>query len=374
MMPVNRRWILPFALLAVALIGCTSVGPKSIRAARFNYNSAIIDTRNEQLLTNLVRLRYRDPPYFLEVSSVSTQYVLGGSAGASVGSLGDNAVGGVNGAVAYEQRPTITYLPLKGDDFVDRLLSPVPMEAIVLLTHSGWRFDRVLRCCVTRVNDLWNAPTASGPTPDRAPAFDSFMETAELLEGLRQSGALELRYRRVRKGEELEIAPLGAEQERHVLKIVFKPLEGNSEETARLKELLGVRSDLDEFYLTPNPTYRESYEIGLLPRSLLGAMSYLSQAVEPPQRDVEAGRVTVTRKADGSVFEWPELTGGLFRVRSSLSPPDNAFVQVRYRDAWFYIDDADLDSKSTFNLLDQLFQLQAGDAGGAAPLLTLPLN
>lgn len=29
---------------------------------RFDYNSAIIDTRNEQMLANLVRLRYRDTP------------------------------------------------------------------------------------------------------------------------------------------------------------------------------------------------------------------------------------------------------------------------------------------------------------------------
>ncbi|MGB5265138.1 MAG: hypothetical protein WBN30_01025, partial [Polyangiales bacterium] len=102
----------------VLLSSCTKVGPKSIRKTRFDYNSAIIDTRNEQMLANLVRLRYRDTPYFIEVSSVATQYVRGVAGSASVGGIGgpgSKAVGGVGGDVYYEDRPTITYTPLQGE-------------------------------------------------------------------------------------------------------------------------------------------------------------------------------------------------------------------------------------------------------------------
>ena len=59
---------------AVVLAGCKSVGPRTIQGARFNYNEAIAHSWNQQLLLNLVRLRYRDTPFFLEVNSVSTQY------------------------------------------------------------------------------------------------------------------------------------------------------------------------------------------------------------------------------------------------------------------------------------------------------------
>jgi hypothetical protein len=141
-----------------------------------------------------------------------------------------------------------------------------------------------------------------------------------------------------------------------------------------VKRLLGLSEDLDEFRLTSNPTHRKPDEIGILPRSLMGAMNYLSQTVDPPQRDIDAGFVTSTLNKDGTAFDWNELTGGLFEILSSLDEPETAFVKVRYRNAWFYIDDSDLSSKSTFNLLDQLFQLQAGQAGGAAPLLTLPIG
>jgi hypothetical protein len=374
MPPVLLRKALTLVVVAALVAGCSNVGPGAIRNSRFDFNSAIIDTRNEQLLANLVRLRYRDPPYFLEVSSVSTSYSLSTAASASVGGIGDDATGGAGGAIGYDQSPTITYLPLKGDEFVDRLLSPVPMYVIVLLTHSGWRVDRVFRCCVQRVNDLYNAPTASGPTPDFAPEYRGFLEMAELLEEMRQARAIELRYRRAVEGDPAIIAHKNPEGETFVLSLRFDRSRAGSEKLERLKELLGLAPELEEFFLTANPTFQEPSEIGILPRSLIGAMSYLSQAVEPPQKDVDAGRVTVTRHSDGAPFDWTELTGGLFRIRSSADPPDNAFVRIHYRGTWFYIDDSDLTSKASFNLLDQLFQLQAGDAPGASPLLTLSVN
>ncbi len=78
--------------------------------------------------------------------------------------------------------------------------------------------------------------------------------------------------------------------------------------------------------------------------------------------------------ADGKAFDWNEVTGGLFRVHASKSRPKRAAVRVRYRDHWFYIDDADLDTKSTFALLLQLLALQAGEESSGAPVLTLPVG
>jgi hypothetical protein len=373
---MKRRMILPALVVAVLCGACTTMGPKSIRSARVNYNRAIIDTRSEQMLTNLVRLHYRDPVYFLEISSVSTQYVLGAGGSADIGSIGESEIGGIGGTVAYEERPTVMYLPLQGDEFVKRLLSPVPMESIVLLTQTGWRIDRILRCCVVQVNDLKNAPTASGPTPDRPPTFDRYLEMAQTLEALRQAEVLEVRFRRVEPGEEPPVVPLEVGDDEYLLSVIFRTEPGTTEheQVARLRELLDLDPNFNEFYLTKNPTFRGRQEIGILPRSLLGAMSYLSQAVEPPQRDVDAGRVTVTRNPDGSEFNWETLTGGLLQIRSSATRPEGAFIRVQYRGTWFYIDDADLTSKSTFNLLDLLFQLQAGNSTGEGPVLTLPLN
>jgi len=49
-------------------------------------------------------------------------------------------------------------------------------------------------------------------------------------------------------------------------------------------------------------------------------------------------------------------------------------VAVFYRRSWFYIDDSDLDSKSTFSMLGQVFALQSGDVEKMTPVLTLPIG
>ena len=51
-----------------------------------------------------------------------------------------------------------------------------------------------------------------------------------------------------------------------------------------------------------------------------------------------------------------------------------AFVAIPYRGEWFYLADNDLESKSTFMLLTQLFRLQAVAAKSAGPTLTLPVR
>ncbi len=109
-------------------------------------------------------------------------------------------------------------------------------------------------------------------------------------------------------------------------------------------------------------------------RSLLGALFYLSHAIAVPAVHVEAGLVTVTRDEHGRPFDWGQVTGDLLHVRSGPGRPHGAAVAVPYRGHWFYIDDADLSSKSTFALLVELFSLQSAPADGDAPVLTLPIG
>ncbi|MEZ5502856.1 MAG: hypothetical protein R3E50_09410 [Halioglobus sp.] len=114
--------------------------------------------------------------------------------------------------------------------------------------------------------------------------------------------------------------------------------------------------------------------INLSFRSLAGVLYFLSQSVQVPQQDVAAGRVTVTTDDAGQPFDWQQVTEDLLTIKSSPNPPENASVAVNYRNSWFYIDDSDLESKSTFVLLGQVYQPQAGDAKSTVPVLTLPVG
>jgi len=64
----------------------------------------------------------------------------------------------------------------------------------------------------------------------------------------------------------------------------------------------------------------------------------------------------------------------LLRIHSDAHLPAHAAVAVRYRGNWFYIDDRDRNTKSTFMLLNYMFALQAGEYDSKGPVLTLPVG
>lgn len=323
-----------------------------------DYNVAIQRTNDEQMLLNLVRLRYRDTPQFLNVSSVSTQFsfTVSGGAGATYASQSPDVYRPTVG-IAYTEKPTVTYAPLQGEKFVTQLLSPVDLETLLLLYHSGWSISRILRVVVQGINGVMNAPGASGPTPSAVPEFETFMHVTKLLRKLQVDNQL----------------ALGAEKDGEATKFVIS-LGVESETSRELKELLKLDAKASKFDLKIGVGAGKPGEIILSTRSVLAVMFYLSQSVEPPESDIEAGRVTVTRSADGTPFDWSKVLGQTIRIRTEGGTGAGAAVSVNYRGSTFFIDDADLPSKSTFSLLTQLFALQSGDQKGAVPTLTIPLG
>jgi hypothetical protein len=117
------------------------------------------------------------------------------------------------------------------------------------------------------------------------------------------------------------------------------------------------------------------YELKIEPRSLLGSLYFLSHAIHVPDEHVEQGLVTTTFHEWGEPLDWNDVTGDLLQVCCQKRKPKAAAVSVKYRGHWFYIPDSHLSSKSTFSLLLQLFELQAGGgAESAKPVLTLSVG
>ena len=56
-------------------------GPKAVRYTRMRYNEVVRDTNDQQLLMNIVRLRYADSPVFIDLPNITSQFELaaGGS-------------------------------------------------------------------------------------------------------------------------------------------------------------------------------------------------------------------------------------------------------------------------------------------------------
>lgn len=369
--PGRTRHRLPLILKSIALLalaGCTSMGPRAIKGERINYNVALQQTNDEQILLNLVRLKYRDTPIFLNVNGITTQFSFEASvaAGAELEESADK-VFTFGGSAGYSTKPTVTYSPIQGQEFAERLMSPLSLDTMMLLYRSGWSLKRVVRLCVQKLNGLENAPRASGPTPERAPKYEEFNRALDLMRGLQNQRLLDLTY---------ETFPAEDRPPRFVLAI--RQAAWDLPEALELANLLRLAKHKRHYPLIYSTIIHEGPGeldyVTVEARSLSGILFFLSESVQVPRKHQEEGRVTITRYKTGEPFDWRQVTGDLLRVESQASKPGHAAVATRYRGRWFFIDDTDLESKSTFCLLTQLFALQSRIREGMVPVLTLPVG
>lgn len=366
---VSAKFLLFSAMLLST--GCTSFGSWILSEERGNYNAALQITNDEQLLLNLIRLRYFDSTAFVEVSSITAQSsfqsgIEGGRQAASVGNAA--SFFGVMGSLNYSTQPTMVYTPLQGEDFIRRLMSPLTLERLVLLYHSGWSIKRLFFLCVQEINEIENAARTRHPRPERVAEIRKFARVMELLSELDARDGVDLLAEPQSEGT----AP------QYFLHIAPDVLI--SAEAQELAKLLGVHPG-QSYYRLAYPLAEPGKSLGMdmiyvAPRSVLGIMYSLSQHVDVPKQDRESGRVDVEggidRIAESSGNDKP--FGPRFIIKSQSERPDQAAVAVRYRDSWFYIDDLDLKTKEMFSLLTQLFALQASAILVTPPVLTLPVG
>ena len=131
--------------------------------------------------------------------------------------------------------------------------------------------------------------------------------------------------------------------------LVIDEQASNDSRVERFRDLLGLDpSTLIYPIRIGNKGQADNRTLNISTRSLMGVMYYLSHAVNVPQDEIIRGIVTETYDAGGYKFNWEDLTEGLFKVESSGQAPEGLAPRTYYRNNWFYIDDRDLNSKSTF--------------------------
>src|SRR5512144_1596 len=192
--PINLNQQLRLALglpLLVLLSACATVGAGSINRDRLDYAEALTRSWKEQMLLNIVKLRYADTPVFLEVSSVISSYqlqsqlsLLGTLSYNLTPNLPDSLGRGVTmGATGiYTDRPTITYTPLQGDKFTRQLLRPIVPAAVFQLVQAGYTVDLIFQLTVRAINGIYNRSTRGMMTRDADPEFYQVLDTLRRLQ------------------------------------------------------------------------------------------------------------------------------------------------------------------------------------------------
>ena len=356
----------PFPLLPclvlLGLIGCTSIGPSTLRRDRLDYADAMAAASKREMLLNIVKLRYGDTPSMVTVNQLVAGYTLEGrvNLGTDFFTSGFDFADDVNIGVGgtFSDRPTVTYAPIKGDDFARIMMTPLPPSELFAMLAAGMPTDLTLGLGVQSINGLRNwTVDARGLTR----VDTRFAEVLDLLGELRADGVLGFRF-------DTETGPRTAyllleDREDH-------PLDPRAR---RLLELLGLDPDLRSFPIRFGFSQGRTGEIRIYTRSLIEIFTNLAAQVEVPAGDVAAGATYPTQMSPVELPSLPDLAvmSRPGRPWDAFVPRDS-FVAVEYRDSWYWIDNRDFGSKRVFTTLMLLLNLVDRGRDAQLPVITIP--
>ena len=284
------------------------------------------------------------------------------------------------------------------DESVRAFLTPATADTILFLTQSSGSLPTILRLWAERLNGVPAEP--DGARFRRAAELIQFAQDHDLLSvraeeravaaggplpasAVSVAGAVDA----ARNGLEVRPADDGKaysviRKERRLVMEVNRGAE-DAPELNELEDILNLQKGQRRYELAagvggvPDPLLRSwprSDELRITPRSLAEVVAFLANGVEVPPEHFQCGVARPRLDADGRPFDAQATTASLFEahVCKGHKRPPTAYVAVKYRDYWYYIDDRDGVTKATFELMLQFSRLDFGRRRpSVGPVLTL---
>ena len=319
--PVNLALRATIVCLTLVLSSCQTMGPRTIPQDSFNYNQRIANHENEQMLLNIVRLRYLEMPRFMNVASVINSYSRGGSAGVngSSGPFGKSLGGNVSSN--WSDRPTITYTPMSGQAFSQSLLTPLPPSVIFFLIQSGWSAERLMRLTNSMINGLHNEIGTPG---EQRQGDLEFKELLDVLHSLQRAGALGMHF----SGDwpKVDVDIILPENPR---------TDSVRSSITKFKGLLQLDQEINVFDIEYGVILERNDQIVVQTHSILEMMSNISWYIEVPDEHIFEGRTHETFRPDD---------------------PDLIHIFV---------------AKNTFGVMQMLMSMAKDGSGSVGPLISI---
>jgi hypothetical protein len=183
-------YLTSWLLFTLALSGCVS--PIALNRAVLAYDEAITSAASKQLLTNIARARHHQPVHFTGVSNVAATFDFRFNAGATP------ALGGLAGPVlmpilggSVAENPTISIVPIEGEEFTKRLLTPFQQNKFTLLLRQRFDVDHLLRLMAQEVRlERFGEHIAYRNAPSDRQGYEMFRRVALHLSAIQDQNQL----------------------------------------------------------------------------------------------------------------------------------------------------------------------------------------
>ena len=385
------RWLATLALCS--LQGCLS--PMALDHAVIEYDKTTTDILSKLILLNIARSHQHLPMHFTGVSNIAATFNFQFNAGATPAFTGENGslMTPVFGGTMSEN-PTISIVPIEGEEFTRRLLTPFQDNKLTLLLRQGADVDLILRLLSSELRTT--SPKQHYiyyNKPGDAEGYRLFRQAVLHLSSIQDRNKLFVEPLMFEQHWTLPAESLTAEQlaalqkdftvdyqaqskqvtlsKRVTGRIVltnYDPSRLSNEERIRLQQEADQGADNDVMV-----DIRSGYPGGEWPihgvfrlRSFHNILNFIGQSISDNQ--------------EYDVAKYPHTPGvsqnpvNTMAVRVSDRKPQNGDISVQFGDSYYSIkpDDGYPWNREAFRLLCQLFQMTMTDlARQGAPEITI---
>jgi len=192
------------AVLSAATIAASSgcrVANQALRADFTDFNAILQGNQTQQMLLNLVRMHYRETPLFLQAGSLTASYESSISADPSVSIPGgDPSSFDIGGSYKFSSKPTISYTPIEGKEYVQQFMAEITPQTFAMLIRAGWPISKLGELLVASVTLESGELLVGRPSAESYSKFRDFFKTLKESEErdnlaivARKDGGLDLR-------------------------------------------------------------------------------------------------------------------------------------------------------------------------------------
>lgn len=138
--------LLCLMLFSLGISGC--MGPISLHKAVLGYDETISRLAREMLLINIARTHRNIPTHFTVTSRIAATFDYQTNTGLT-GTIFERASGinnyALNLGVSVSENPTLSIIPMQGEEFTRRILMPLDEKLFQFLVFQGASVDMVMR-------------------------------------------------------------------------------------------------------------------------------------------------------------------------------------------------------------------------------------
>ena len=370
----------PIALVMASLLGaCSHAG--AITSISSDYNKAMADVRNQQLLLNIMRSSAREPLQFSAMGEIAATVHRSVGVDTMLNNLVVGGAAAINHSVSLEARnePVIRIAPLSDKEFTSGILRPTNPETLKQFIDLGWDAEFMLPLIVAGYQcpgGAYQANTGNAGSgaavrqalADAAPTMrlverktpgepvKLLVSDDKALEMMRSGVAGGYKVKSVTptsSGESSEVLLTGPSKSELLVELKLCQDRSAGAKRGELQATPMQFADAADDAVNSADTPAEGF---IKLRSIEGIIYFLGESYRDCYLNPRASRdCALSYRKDGA-------DRYLFRVQKDGAGPGSAAIETRFYGTRYWVsrlDPGDVDrTVKTFSFLDQLFALQ----------------